>query len=805
MNKRSTNLIWLIGSLALAAVCLYLLLPLLCEKYVLPQLTRSLPFSIRTITLSTLSPTTISGTVELHQQDREVLSLPRFELNYTLSSLKNREIDSLLLESVTLNLETDGDTIYLTPPPAVSHQRDGHSGISLSAWPLAVRTVKIKNGVIILHSKDGGAENAITLLLNGSAALDFATMADGSKVLRSISATVQTGGNTALTARLEANSNEGGENIDIAATIPNLAQLLPRRGAAGNVDTEGSLDLTLNLRLHNFRQLVSFQLSALLDNFRLSSHGTSITQQSPENPVTIRLTGDSKKIDYSLTNLALATVRQIDLASDGTITVQDQTTAAAGSVTVTVNEEVVPTFAADYTATIDRKGSSIDLAVTTGPMTVGNRFSSGPVTVHTFLDMNQTGVRGRIEGSTPALTELQRDLRASGVAFTFPFQFPPPSAKSPPRAGTVTVDNLSLGNTSLATFSSTLTQLSGEPGIGFQSTLTSDFDNRMTVNCNGEALLNFPLKLSCTLPATPFDSSLLPPPLLPPGIPRITGTIEAAVDAEHDTSALRAEATVSFYGGTVIKGDTVLSGIDVKVSFPDLPKFRSAPGQICTIGNISSGTIDMGGAIFSFRTEDANSLFIEKGQVSWCGGKVELGSLLLTRDMDRLSTTLYCDRLGFTDLLSQFGVEETEGEGALNGKIPISWGKEGLVFDDGFLFSTPGDGGIVKFGNTRQLQQGMAGMNQSAYLDYSLMALENFAYNWTRLKLNTIDDNLLLTMELDGKPAAPLPFGYNKGRIVASSRGPGIQHPIRLDVNFTVPLRDLFRYGKNFQSLMENM
>jgi len=131
--------------------------------------------------------------------------------------------------------------------------------------------------------------------------------------------------------------------------------------------------------------------------------------------------------------------------------------------------------------------------------------------------------------------------------------------------------------------------------------------------------------------------------------------------------------------------------------------------------------------------------------------------------------------------------------------------RKGLVFDDGFLFSTPGNSGIVRFKDPEQLLQGMPDINKSAYLDYSMQALENFFYNWTKLSFNSKNNELLITMQLDGKPADPLPFGYDNGQIVPTRQGPGLQHPIRLDVNFRLPMQNLFQYGKKIQSIMENM
>lgn len=128
-----------------------------------------------------------------------------------------------------------------------------------------------------------------------------------------------------------------------------------------------------------------------------------------------------------------------------------------------------------------------------------------------------------------------------------------------------------------------------------------------------------------------------------------------------------------------------------------------------------------------------------------------------------------------------------------------------MVFDNGFLFSTPGNNGIVRFSNTAMLRQGMPDMGKAAYLEYSLQAMENFSYNWTKLTFNSIDEDLLIKMQIDGKPASPLPYGYSQGQLVPQKQGPGIQHPIRLDVNFHLPFAQMFKYGQSLQKIMENM
>ena len=177
----------------------------------------------------------------------------------------------------------------------------------------------------------------------------------------------------------------------------------------------------------------------------------------------------------------------------------------------------------------------------------------------------------------------------------------------------------------------------------------------------------------------------------------------------------------------------------------------------------------------------------------------------LSRNDPSINTVLYSSRINFSDLLNQFGLDQAEGKGTLNGKLPIELTKDGIFFDDGFLFSTPGTGGIIRFSNTDMLRQGVGVADLGGYLDYSMMAMEDFAYDWTKLSFNSSGDELLMTMELNGKPRNPLPYGFKNGRIVETDKGNGLQYPIQLDVNFRLPLAELFQIGQNIQSLKENM
>ena len=126
----------------------------------------------------------------------------------------------------------------------------------------------------------------------------------------------------------------------------------------------------------------------------------------------------------------------------------------------------------------------------------------------------------------------------------------------------------------------------------------------------------------------------------------------------------------------------------------------------------------------------------------------------------------------------------------MNGKIKI---------DDGFLFSTPGEGGKIHLAGTDILTAGIP-PNTPQYVQMELAseALKDYDYSWAKLNLTSEGEELLLQMQMDGKPARALPFVYKKDiggfmKVEANAKGSKFQG-IRLDVNFRLPLNKLLQY-----------
>ena len=242
-----------------------------------------------------------------------------------------------------------------------------------------------------------------------------------------------------------------------------------------------------------------------------------------------------------------------------------------------------------------------------------------------------------------------------------------------------------------------------------------------------------------------------------------------------------------------------MEGINLSFSMPALPEVRSAPGQQLEFAKLSLGDLTAENGTIDFQIESWRSLLIEKAHFGWSGGKVDTQAMRLSRGIEDYHLIFYCDRLNLARVLEQFGAAAAEGGSSVSGRIPIRYTPGKLSFDDGFLFSTPGTGGKIHLTGTEILTAGIPrDTPQFTQMELAREALKDYDYSWAKLRLNSEGENLLLQMQMDGKPARTLPFVYSKDiggfiRVDAESKGSSFQG-IRLDVNFRLPLNKLLQY-----------
>ena len=307
--------------------------------------------------------------------------------------------------------------------------------------------------------------------------------------------------------------------------------------------------------------------------------------------------------------------------------------------------------------------------------------------------------------------------------------------------------------------------------------------------------------------SAPFDLGTL--------IPAMSGfTLDGIVAAKGkfgmDQCGIKASLATTLHDGTLelAARKFTLEGVDLDFAFSDLALLRSDLPQRLRFKQATLGDLVFSDGAVDFQLEPLGLILIESGSCRWCKGRLDMKSIRFTPSVKAYDLVLYCDRLHFATLLEQLGAARgAVGDGRLNGRIALHVEKGNLRFEDGFLYSTPGDGGSLRLTGSERLSAGIpTDTVQFTQIDLAREALKDYNYDWARLSISSEGENLLLGLQLNGKPAKPLPFVYRKdiggfARVEADSPGSVFQG-IRLDVNFRLPINTILNYGSNIQDLL---
>ncbi len=392
-------------------------------------------------------------------------------------------------------------------------------------------------------------------------------------------------------------------------------------------------------------------------------------------------------------------------------------------------------------------------------------------------------------------------LRLSGGGLDLPFRSDPKATVS---QGTFSVARVDLRKRKIGNIKGRITQI--KDSYAFTATHDSGLFPGMTAVLAGNVQINAP-RLG--------DSDLtfqIPPYELPaesdlgrfaPSVKGMTlsGTISAQGKGSISSAGIRGDVDLAMKGGELRMTDKkiTVAGIDANLRFPELPRIRSGPAQPIRFSRAAMGGIVVDGGRLDVQVESENTLFVEKGRLNWCGGKVDAQALRITAGKQDYQVSLYCQRLSLPRILEQLGAVNARGSGTVNGRIPIAYSNGRIRFDDGFLFSTPGETGQIQLSGTEMLTRGIpAGTPQFAQVELAQEALKDYAYTWAKLGLVSEGEDFLMRLQFDGKPTNPLPFVYKKEigsfvRVEAGAQGSVFQG-IGLDVNLRLPLDQLLKY-----------
>jgi hypothetical protein len=459
--------------------------------------------------------------------------------------------------------------------------------------------------------------------------------------------------------------------------------------------------------------------------------------------------------------------------------------------------------------------SSIDLELSGGKLTANNvRIEANHLAAVYKLQIDRTGARqvnGHVRFDDTHLTDTRQNIRLAKARGNIPLRFP---AATPAKAGIVEIEAVRYQNLNLGSIKAGLQQTAS--GISFNGNLKSALIPALSAKFSGETQLasfedhetraHFEIYYPKTGPEVDLGKLL-------PAAAGFTfkGKLLEEGNLVIGKEGFNAAARSAISSGEIRhrKNKIAIEAIQMDLLIPDLAQMRSAPSQKLKFARASLGEMNLENGEIDFQIESTQSVLVEKSHFIWCDGKVDAPAIRFTSGIEDYNLILYCDRLDLAKVLQQFGAASVKAEGQLNGRIPLRYQNGQLSFKDGFLFTTPGESGKIRMTDTEILTAGIPqDTPQYVQMELARKALEDYDYTWAKLNLTTEGEDLLLKMQLDGKPAKSLPFVYQKdmggfAKVEADVQGSTFQG-IRLDVNFRLPLNKIMQYKELIQMIQKS-
>ena len=789
----------LITLFALTLVLLFCFAPALINHF-LPSLLAETDLDGAQIEITQLTPWQLQGNIILGDDKQQPAVTGGFRADYSLQSLLEGRLEAITLRGVTIHLiSTNGKPGlkgFALPP---KNEESTATSFTIPPLPVMVQRILFRDTQILFEH---GPKSLLPFVVQGEIRPEVSKEETGGFILKGIQAEIHTEGAVSTSIQLVSNLTDSGPHITLIGKVNELAGITALLPLPEEIKLNGTLaveaDFLLDSSLVNLKQL---QARLYFPELSLGDKSFSITSNL-ETPLSLSLASTGKDIDFTLANLVLNTPSMIQAALSGTFHSDSGQLQGSGTIeSALLHQPTGLTFTGELSS--QQTQLELTLAGVNQQLQANDQVVEiGPYQLHTLLNLINGVPDITIELQLGSVQMPDQNLFLEKIEGKMHYVLGAPIAAESPM-GHLAIAGIRYKKENIANLATTFSVT--PEGIGFAGEIQSRRSGSLRVKFTGSSTANEPLSLSYTVPATLVSNASIPAFIsLPKGL-TFSGRLEGKGTLAYGPGGVHGNTALSFQKGKLdMKEQKIhLEGITADLTLPMLPYIMSGPSQQLKIATMDIGNLKFTDGRITFRIENTETLFIEQSRLTWCGGKVESGSLRISLANPELATTLYCDRLQFTELLGQLGITDAEGDGSLNGRLPLLFNGHELVFDDGFLFSTPGNGGIVRFNNTAMLRQGLPDTGQAAHLEYSMQAMENFSYNWTKLTFNSKGDDLQISMQIDGKPTTPLPFGYSSGQLVHTTTGAGIQHPIRLDVNFHLPFAQMFKYGQSFQKMMK--
>ncbi len=405
-------------------------------------------------------------------------------------------------------------------------------------------------------------------------------------------------------------------------------------------------------------------------------------------------------------------------------------------------------------------------------------------------------------------------LSVENIAFSVPLQIPYPSGDSVSdepekgflKTGMMTID----GGSSLGSFEAQLAQeaLSWKVRGAFKTVFEKigiDVSGKVGVQEGDGIFYDFAFSIPESSEKIAVDFGKVNGDLS--GI-SLDGKLKLKGVCGNGTGVLKTEAEIGLAEANLKMPDSKVSveGLEFSVLMQDLILMKSLPKQTIRFRKFSAGSLTLETGEIEFQIESPRKYFIEKSSFSWCNGHVYSQAMRIVPGED-LDFTLFCDRLNFAAILKQIQAAEASGDGTVNGRIPVKIRKKRIRIMDGFLYSSPGQGGNIKLGHSQILDNTSEIQKKAIDMAIAVSALKDFDYDWVKLSLNSENRKLNVVLDINGKPAKALDFGFDtEVGLYKAEEGSGctaVFKGILFTINFSLPINRMLYYSKGINNMMK--
>jgi hypothetical protein len=228
---------------------------------------------------------------------------------------------------------------------------------------------------------------------------------------------------------------------------------------------------------------------------------------------------------------------------------------------------------------------------------------------------------------------------------------------------------------------------------------------------------------------------------------------------------------------------TMLDGLSGKIDSSSLSSFKTGSAQEIRWKKINTEGFTLDEGELFWQWEEEQRLFVESMRAGWCGGVLNLQSFRVEFPLNNLKLVLFCEGIELDQLLKQFQVGDVEGDGDLGGRLSLELNGDKISFDDAYLYTAPAREGSLKILEAQGLDQAME-QNQ---LKLVRECLKDYRYRWAKISFDAEDEDLVLRLQMDGRPAGLLPFRFDTktAEFVYDLDAPGVDlKGLKLNTNF---------------------